>query len=84
MTSPWAYLLPFGVRPAIVSSPPSKSLLSQPSCSRKYWITGNLSGEAAGLCLTDGGNGLAACGNERDDQVFALPSGVKVIRDGVV
>lgn len=51
-----------------------------------YHVTGNLINNASGQCLQEHNQGAkaAACGLELDQQVFALPSGVDVIRGNVV
>ena len=49
-----------------------------------YHVTGNLINAATGECLQQNGDHVGKCGEERDHQVFGLPSGVEVIRDKVV
>jgi alpha-galactosidase len=49
-----------------------------------YHITGNLINAVSGSCLQQSHSQLGTCGEERDSQVFGLPSGVKVIRGDVV
>jgi alpha-galactosidase len=48
----------------------------------KYLISGNIVNIATELCLTDLGSkaGMRACKDVVDNQVFGLPTGVKVIR----
>lgn len=49
----------------------------------EYYVTGNVKDLSNSLCLTEGSDAsvtLETCGDELDDQVFGLPSGVKVIR----
>ena len=47
-----------------------------------YRVTGNLVNEAISACLQQSARNIGACGEELDDQVFALPSGVEVARSG--
>ena len=49
-----------------------------------YHITGNLVNDGTGQCLQEGNGGLGPCGEERNSQVFGLPSGVRVVRGTVV
>lgn len=50
------------------------------SLSWTYHITGNLINGASGECLQQNGDYMNTCQEERDSQVFGLPSGVRVIR----
>ena len=49
-----------------------------------YHVTGNLINAATGKCLQESGNYVGKCGEERDRQVFGLPSGVEVVRSNTV
>jgi alpha-galactosidase len=49
-----------------------------------YHVTGNLVNAATGDCLQENSNYVGECGQERDRQVFGLPSGVEVIRGNTV
>lgn len=49
-----------------------------------YHVTGNLVNVATKDCLQQHGGHVGSCGEERDGQVFGLPSGVDVIRGKTV
>ena len=49
-----------------------------------YHVTGNVINAATGECLQVNDGHVGKCGEERDRQVFGLPSGVKVVRAGKV
>ena len=49
-----------------------------------YHITGNVINTASGECLQENGHYIGECGEERDSQVFGLPSGVTVVRGKTV
>ncbi|KAF2099886.1 putative alpha-galactosidase [Rhizodiscina lignyota] len=49
-----------------------------------YHVTGNLINSATRLCLQERAGYLGKCGEELDNQVFGLPSGVRVVRGGKV
>jgi alpha-galactosidase len=45
-----------------------------------YAVMGNLKNVASGACLTEGSQSSGVCGFEMNSQVWALPSGVEVVR----
>jgi alpha-galactosidase len=49
-----------------------------------YHVTGNVINAATGECLQDNGHHIGECGEERDRQVFGLPSGVNVVRGNTI
>jgi alpha-galactosidase len=49
-----------------------------------YRVTGNVINTATGECLQESGNYMGECSEERDRQVFGLPSGVTVVRGNVI
>lgn len=49
-----------------------------------YHVTGNVVNAATGKCLQQSGSYIGECGEERDPQVFGLPSGVTVVRGQTV
>ena len=49
-----------------------------------YHVTGNVVNAATGACLQTYDGYVGQCGEERDRQVFGLPSGIEVVRGGKV
>ena len=49
-----------------------------------YHVTGNVIHAATGQCLQVNGGHVGSCGEERDRQVFGLPSGVVVVRGNTI
>jgi len=80
---------PLSDRKLCITVEDDKVSLKRCNCRRnqqwKYHITGNVVNRASRKCFVqnDATAGVGSCGDRLDSQVFALPSGVKVLRYGI-